>query len=415
AAVHTDALAAWATAPPRLRAAWPRLVLPVLAAASTASFGWWVWTAAPPAWLVPLLALQSVVAVAFRPAVAEVTERVGRRARELEVLATLLARLEREPVTSPRLVALAAGLRASGRPPSAEIRRLARLVDVLASRDNQIFAPIAALLCLRTQLAFAVEAWRARVGAAVPGWLDTLAEYEALAAIATYAGEHPDDPFPEFVEGPARFEAEAIAHPLLPAAGAVPNDVALGGEAPQVLLVSGSNMAGKSTLLRTVGINAVLAQAGAPVRARRLRLSPLRVGATLRIQDSLQAGRSRFYAEITRLQQVVAMTRAAAAAPGTPGVLCLFDELLAGTNSHDRQIGSESILRGLVALGAIGLVTTHDLALAAIADSLAPRAANVHLADRFEDGELHFDYRLRPGVVHTSNAVALMRSVGLDV
>lgn len=414
ATVNTDALRVWALAPPRLTARWPRFVLPALAAVSTTMIGVWIWTASPPALLVPALAVQSLVAFAFRRGVADVTEHVSRRERELEVLATLLGRVEREAVTSPRLMALAAALRATGRAPSDEVGRLARLVDVLASRDNQLFAPIAALLALRTQLAFAVEAWRARCGRAVPGWVDALGEYEALAALATYTGEHPDDPFPELVDGPTHLEGEGLTHPLLPASTAVPNDVALGGDAPQILLVSGSNMAGKSTLLRTVGINVVLAQAGAPVRARRLRLSPLAVGATLRIQDSLQAGRSRFYAEIMRLEQVVSLARHHAAS-GSPGVLCLFDELLAGTNSHDRQLGSESILRGLTDLGAIGLVTTHDLALAEIADRLAPRAANVHLADRFEDGQLHFDYRLRPGVVRTSNAVALMRSVGLEV
>ncbi|MGE3273787.1 MAG: DNA mismatch repair protein MutS [Vicinamibacterales bacterium] len=415
AAVNTAGLRAWALETPRLTTTWPRVVLPVLAAASTGLIAWWIWTGNPPALLLPALAAQSAVALLFKRAVADVTERVGRRERELRVLAALLGRVEREPVESARLVALRDAVRASGHSPEEEVRRLARLVDVLASRENQLFAPIAALLCLRTQLAFAVEAWRRRLGPTVSAWIDSLAEYEALAALATYAGEHPDDPFPELVDGPALIEAEGITHPLLPATGAVPNDVRLGGTAPQVLLVSGSNMAGKSTLLRTIGINVVLAQAGAPVRATRLRLSPLRVGATLRIQDSLQQGRSRFYAEITRLHQVVAMARAAATAPDGVGVLCLFDELLAGTNSHDREIGSESILRGLVDLGALGLVTTHDLALAAIADRLAPRAANVHLADRFEDGVLHFDYRLRPGVVRTSNAVALMRSVGLDI
>ncbi len=160
-----------------------------------------------------------------------------------------------------------------------------------------------------------------------------------------------------------------------------------------------------------MGLNAVLAQAGAPVRARRLRMSSLQVGATLRIQDSLQEGRSRFYAEITRISEVVAMAKQAAGAP----VLFLFDELLAGTNSHDRLQGAQGILGGLVKLGAIGLVTTHDLALTAIVDGLGGMAVNVHFEDRFEDGKLHFDYRLRPGVVQTGNAIPLMRSVGLDV
>jgi DNA mismatch repair ATPase MutS len=158
-----------------------------------------------------------------------------------------------------------------------------------------------------------------------------------------------------------------------------------------------------------VGVNAVLALAGAPVCARRVRISPLAVGATLRIQDSLQEGRSRFYAEVLRVRQVVDLSR------GPIPLLFLLDELFAGTNSHDRRLGAEAVLVGLVEAGAIGLVTTHDLALTAIADRLGRVAANVHFADHFEDGVMTFDYRLQPGVVRHSNALALMRAVGLRV
>jgi DNA mismatch repair ATPase MutS len=166
-------------------------------------------------------------------------------------------------------------------------------------------------------------------------------------------------------------------------------------------------MSGKSTLLRTVGVNAVLALAGAPVRASRLTISPLALGATLRIQDSLQAGTSRFYAEIQRFRHIMDLTA------GNRPVLFLLDEILHGTNSHDRALGAEAIVRGLLERGAIGLVTTHDLALSAVADGLAPRAANVHFADELKDGQMFFDYRIRAGVVRKSNALELMRAVGL--
>jgi DNA mismatch repair ATPase MutS len=168
-------------------------------------------------------------------------------------------------------------------------------------------------------------------------------------------------------------------------------------------------MSGKSTLLRTVGVNAVLAQAGAPVRARRLSLTTLAVGASIRINDSLQAGRSRFYTEITRLRELVGLT------DGPRPLLFLLDEILHGTNSHDRQIGAEAVVRELVERGAIGLVTTHDLALARVAESLSPRAANIHFQDHLEDGRMVFDYRIHPGVVRKSNALELMRAVGLPV
>jgi DNA mismatch repair ATPase MutS len=253
-----------------------------------------------------------------------------------------------------------------------------------------------------------VESWRRHNGAAVRRWLTATGEIEALCSLASHAFEHPDDPFPEFTaEGPW-FEAEGIAHPFLPESRVVRNDARIGGEL-RLLVVSGSNMSGKSTLLRTLGINAVLAQAGAPVRARRLRMSRLAVGASIRITDSLQGGVSRFYAEILRLRQILDLTGA-----GTP-VLFLIDEFLHGTNSHDRRIGAEAVVRSLVERGAIGLITTHDLALADIAAVLGERAANVHFEDQIENRQIHFDYVLRPGVVRKSNAIELMRSVGLEI
>jgi DNA mismatch repair ATPase MutS len=231
---------------------------------------------------------------------------------------------------------------------------------------------------------------------------------EALCALASHAFEHPADPFPEFVpEGPW-IDAEAIGHPLLSEDKVVRNDIRLGG-ALQVIVVSGSNMSGKSTMLRTLGINTVLAQAGAPVRARRFTLSPLAVGASIRLTDSLQGGVSRFYAEILRLRQILDETA------GPLPVLFLIDEFLHGTNSHDRRIGARALVLGLVQRGAIGLITTHDLALADIADELGERAANVHFEDQIEDGKISFDYHMRPGVVRKSNAIELMRQVGLEI
>jgi DNA mismatch repair ATPase MutS len=202
--------------------------------------------------------------------------------------------------------------------------------------------------------------------------------------------------------------AAGIGHPLIPEQRVVRNDISIGCGL-SVMIVSGSNMSGKSTMLRTLGVNTVLAQTGAPVRARSLRLSPLAVGASIRVTDSLQGGVSRFYAEILRLRQILD------AASGPLPVLFLIDEFLHGTNSHDRKIGAEALVRGLVERGATGLITTHDLALADIADSLGNRAANVHFEDHIENGQIHFDYTMRPGVVRKSNAIELMRSVGLEI
>jgi hypothetical protein len=337
-------------------------------------------------------------------------------AHELKLLSEVLLRLERESFQSPLLAALRASLDTEGAPPSKRIGRLNRLMELLESRDHLLVRLAEPFVLWTTHLAFHVEAWRRHSGPVVRRWLTATGEMEALCSLASHAFEHPDDPFPEFSGEGALLEAEAIGHPLIEERRVVRNDVRIGGRAPagpRVLVVSGSNMSGKSTLLRTLGVNAVLAQAGAPVRARRLRMSPLAVGASIRVTDSLQGGVSRFYVEILRLRQILDAT----AQPGPKGapVLFLIDEFLHGTNSHDRRIGAEAVVRSLVERGAIGLVTTHDLALADIAGVLGERAANVHFEDHIEDGRMVFDYVMRPGVVRKSNAIELMRSVGLEI
>lgn len=352
--------------------------------------------------------LAGAYALGLRAQIKRAVAGIERLLHDLSVLADILACLENQQFSSPRLRTLQNRLESGVRPPSRQIAQLRRLIALLESRKNQFFAPLAALLLWTTQVGLAIEAWRRTSGQAIAAWLTVVGEFEALSALASYAYEHPADPFPEIVPTGPRLEGTRLGHPLLPEASCVRNDVRL-GDSLRVLVVSGSNMSGKSTLLRTVGTNTVLALAGAPVRARSLRLSPLMPGATLRIQDSLQAGSSRFYAEIMRLSQIMDLTRA-----DVP-VLFLLDELLHGTNSHDRRSGAEALVRGLLKRNAIGLVTTHDLALAEVANTLTPRVANVCFEDSFENGQLRFDYRIRPGVVTKSNALALMRSVGLEV
>jgi hypothetical protein len=424
--VDFDAVVRWGAAPPVLASSWPRWVALALGALTLTCLAGWLtalfgepgesgfekfferFGAMP---FAVLLLVEVAFAARLMARVNRVLGDVERRGRDLGMLASVLARLEQASFTAPRLAELHAELVSgdgSGKPPSQRIAQLTNLIDLLNSRRNQFFAPFAYLLLWGTQMAYAIEAWRAVSGKVVGRWLAVVGQMEALCALASYAWENPDDPFPQIAEGGACYQGEALAHPLLPRGKCVPNDLNL-GDGPRVLIVSGSNMSGKSTFLRTVGVNAVLALAGAPVRARRLRLSPLVLGATLRIQDSLQGGKSRFYAEILRVRQVVDLSR------GPVPLLFLLDEIFAGTNSHDRRLGAEAVVSGLVAAGAVGLVTTHDLSLTHIADALQERAANVHFADHFEAGEMKFDYRLQPGVVQHSNALALMRAVGLEV
>jgi hypothetical protein len=361
-------------------------------------------------WLVAWICFTTLFASIWRRQFHHALHAVETPEHDLALLVALLGRMERQDFTSPRLSALRQTLITDGVMPSRRVAQLRRLVSWVDSTHNMMFAPIAFALLVKAQLAVAIDRWHANYGPAVVEWLRVVGEIEALAALATYAYEHPADPFPELsVDGPV-FEGVALGHPLLPDETSVRNDVRLGGSAgPRVIVVSGSNMSGKSTLLRSAGLNVVLALAGAPVRATRLRVSALVLGATLRVDDSLETGQSRFYAEILRLRAIVESAR------GPVPLLFLLDEILHGTNSFDRRIGAEGILGALVKLGAIGFVTTHDLALTELPSKLGVAAINMHFEDRLEDGQMAFDYQMRPGVVEHSNALALMRAIGLDV
>ncbi|MGE0133206.1 MAG: DNA mismatch repair protein MutS [Blastocatellales bacterium] len=410
AGAHPEELAEWARREPIFTAGqtrWLQLAALLIGLFSAAAVVMWLGFGYRKTAMIALM-IEAIFLFLYRAQIGRVIAEIERPGRELPLLAEILGRLERERFVSPRLAALRGELEADGMPPSKQIARLGRLIQILDSLKNQFFAPIAFVLLVPAQLALAIERWRQHAGAKIPRWLDAVAEIEAVSSLAGYAYEHPNDPFPDLVEGEVVFDGESLGHPLIAESRSVRNDVRL-GSAPRALIVSGSNMSGKSTLMRTVGTNVVLALAGAPVRARRLRLSPLAVGASIHILDSLQTGASRFYAEITRLRQIVELTR------GELPLLFLLDEILSGTNSHDRLIGAEAVVKGLVERGAIGIVTTHDLALTRIVEALGERAANVHFEDHLEDGRMIFDYRMRPGVVERSNALELMRSVGLEV
>lgn len=412
--VNPGQLVRWAAQPPQPFPAWRRILALLFALVTAAMLIWWVATdlTDPGARLgvVAIAAVDGLFALSIRTRILPIVHSVEEPAHDLDLLSQILATLEKQRFRSPLLAALRKSIDVKGHPASHRIARLRRLIEMLDSRDNVFVRAFGPLLLWTTQLAMAIEAWRAENGPHVAAWLDAVSEMEALSSLANYAWEHPDEPFPEFAEssdGPL-FEGEDLGHPLLPTfpeARCVPNSVVLSPPL-RLLVVSGSNMSGKSTLLRTIGVNTVLALAGGPVRAKRLRISHLSLGASIRTTDSLEEGHSRFMAEILRLKQVLELP---------PPGLFLLDELLGGTNSHDRALGSEGLIRALLARGAIGLVTTHDLSLAGVANELAPAAANVHFEDRLENGRLVFDYRMRPGVVERSNALDLMRAVGLDV
>jgi hypothetical protein len=409
AGVHENELIEWAEAPPSLRPPVARWIAATLTAVVVVTGVVWL-SGGSEGPLQIALAIQVGFAWPQQRRVERALHRAAAAARDLDVLGHLLEKLERQQFSTARLRSLRQAIDSGDGLASSAIRFLHRLVELHDWQHNLIFLIVSIPFMWGTHLAWAIEAWRARHGRHIRGWLEAVAEVEALSSVSAFKFEHPRDPFPEIVTtgAAAHFDGRELGHPLLPDARCVRNDVEM-NESHRLLVISGSNMSGKSTLLRTVGINAVLAQAGAPVRAASLRMSPLQIGATLRIQDSLQEGRSRFYAEITRVRKLADVSR------GPTPLLFLLDELFHGTNSHDRLIGASGVLRSLLNRGAIGLVTTHDLALTSIARALAPRAVNVHFEDWFDGGEIHFDYRMKPGPVTRSNAIALMRAVGLDV
>jgi hypothetical protein len=380
------------------------LLLPVLLIA--ALIFWNVTAIASP--LVAILLLELIVVRLLRKRLAEALGSTEQAFDQLRLLADLTTRLTREPLDAPLSRQLLQRLSSAGVPASRAIARLATTVQLIESRRNPIVQLLDLPLLYSVHGALAAERWRRDHGPAVAAWLDAIGELEALISLSAYSYEHPDDPFPELIDGDASLVGVALGHPLLPQATCVRNDVTIGG-LTRVLLISGSNMSGKSTLLRTVGINTVLAMAGAPVRARHLRLSPLQVGANIRINDSLHKGSSRFYAEITRLRHLNE------SALRKPSLLFLLDEVLQGTNSRDRFIGAQGVIRALVDRGAIGLVTTHDLALTSIDVGGLERLRNLHFQDQLVDGRMQFDFKLHEGVVTKSNGIELMRSIGLDV
>jgi hypothetical protein len=410
-----DHLIAWAEQPRTLPQLGPLVIL--LALLFAAAFGNYFYGGR--GWpVVAVLAVNGAVFSALVKRANAIAEGLSSStaATELDLLAAVVAEIEREPFDAPEISALTARLLGGDGRPSASrgIARLARVSDWADSRHN-VFLRIADVPFLVTlQIAYAADRWRASFGPRLRDWVDAVGEMEALLSIAGYAREHPADPFPEVIaDREPCFDAAAITHPLIPAAEAVRNSVTLvhppkGGH-HTILIVSGSNMSGKSTLMRTVGVNAVLALAGAPVRATRMRLTPLAVGTCLRHSDSLQEHRSGFYTEALRIRRLFDMLESPLPA------MFLFDELLSGTNSKDRRIAAEGVISTMLQRGAVGMVTTHDLSLTEIAAIFPDRVKNVHLQDHVENGKMVFDYKLRDGVITHSNALELMRMIGLDV
>jgi hypothetical protein len=366
--------------------------------------------------LLAILAVQGAVSLLIRARVQPLLKGGARLQSQVRLFAEGLALLETLEFTSPKLLAI----QQLARQPSGAVKLLRRLdgwLVVVEQRTKEYFSLLSLLSASGMQAGIAIAAWKRKHAPAMRLWLAAWAEFEALNALATYAFEHPADDrhftWPDLLPptAPPTFEARTLSHPLL--SNAIPNNITLGATHNQepithhFLLISGSNMAGKSTLMRSIGVNAILAYAGAPVRAASLRLTPLTVGASIALVDSLAEGKSKFLAEVERLAAIVQSSQ-------SQPLLFLVDEIFSGTNSLDRRTAAAAVLQRLLANRAIGALSTHDLALTSLATP-ENGGLNVHMASPNPEDPLAFDYLLKPGINQHSNALAIIRLIGLDV
>lgn len=344
-------------------------------------------------------------------------DRVAARQNVFGAYAGIFDLIARQKFASTELQRLQQVLAQGDRSAAGQLRRLARLMPLVEIRRSMFFFLIQAVTLWTFHALWLLERWQAHSGQAVRGWLEALGEAEALIALATLRFDHPDWVFPQLVEdGAARLQARGLAHPLLAPAAAVGNDLEVGPPG-SFLFVTGSNMSGKSTLLRAIGVNSVLAQMGGPVCAAEMQLPPVLVASSMRVQDSLDQGVSYFMAELRRLKAIVDRSDRIEARRTRP-LLYLLDEILQGTNTSERRVAARQVILHLLRSGAIGAVSTHDLTLADASD-LVGASVPVHLTESFSNGPdgpvMTFDYTLRPGIATSTNALKLMALVGLPL
>lgn len=405
-----EPLLRWAESAPRLRSrtavVYAARILPVVTLAGLAfggSLGWGPWV-----WAAPLF-LQLFLNFQTRNEASEVFTAVSSTEGAFLRYGSMLELLENMDAQAPLLRDLRERVAASGKKPSAAMQEFRRKVGWFDLRHNGLIHPVANLVLLwDIQCVLALENWQARVGGTARAWFSALGELESLSSFANLAHDEPEFAFPDIADGSAVFVAAGLAHPLIGASVRVENDVSLPSPGT-ALLVTGSNMSGKSTLLRATGLAAVLALAGAPVCAKSLRISPCLLRTSIRVSDSLEGGVSHFYAELAKLKAVIDAARSP-----TP-VLFLLDEILHGTNSRERQIGARWVMSKLIEQGAIGAVSTHDMELCRLSDALMKCVTLVHFRENVENGRMTFDYKLRPGPVTAGNALRLMQLIGLPV
>jgi len=396
---------------PTARLNWALPVACGLVALNLVLFGLWNVGMAPPLWL-GALAVYAAFYFWNQGALEKVMEGMVRVNAELEKFRALLRYLEGVSyANAPHLAALCAPFRASAHPPSEQLRRVGFITSGVGLRSNPFLGLLLNLILpWDFALAFFGDRARARVAPALPVWVETIHQLDALIALANFAALQSAATFPEIRRDAAPvLSARQLGHPLIPAAARVRNNFEI-ETLGQVDLITGSNMAGKSTFLKTVGVNLCLAYAGAPVLAAYFVAQPFRLRTCIRITDSIVDGFSFFYAEVKCLKALLLQLQSADELP----LLYLIDEIFRGTNNRERLAGSRAYIQTLLGARGVGLIATHDLELAHLADA-NPQVRNFHFRDDVSDGRLVFDYRLRAGPCPTTNALKIMQLEGLPI
>ena len=353
--------------------------------------------------------LFAVIAYFFAKKAAPVHLHLSKMVSELEVLADSVELIEKKVFKSELLVQMQAQFLQKKYTSSKVLKELKTILERLDLRYNPVaFIPLAILFQWDLQQVLSLEKWKQQHHENAPLWFDMLAQFEALSSLATVSFNHPEWCFPVFKEPHFSIEGRQIGHPLINTDKRVNNDIAIDHNG-EIMLITGSNMAGKSTYLRSIGVNTVLAMAGAPVCADSFTLSPVQIISSMRIADNLEESTSTFYAELKKLKTVIDLVNEGAK------VFILLDEILRGTNSLDRHTGSVALLKQLIKKHAAAIIATHDVELAKLKETYPENILNYHFDAQVSNDELYFDYKLKTGVCESLNASILMKKIGIEL
>ncbi len=383
-----------------------RFIVPFFAVATVVAYS--IDLVSYPAFML-LLAFFFVIASFITKKVYPAYGKLNKITKEIDTLAKSIAFIERSDMHDQLLNELKNDLGAGITTASHSIHKLNKILNRFDYRLNPlVFIPLNTLFLWDLQQVLQLEKWKEENNGKVNHWFHTLAELEALSSLGTLAFNHPLWCFPELNTVQPEFTATGLGHPLIDPKKSVANNYSTTGLA-QISIITGSNMAGKSTFLRSVGVNMVLAAMGAPVCATKLVLSPLKVMSSMRVKDNLEESTSTFYAELKKLKSIIDAVKK------QEPVFILLDEILRGTNSHDRHTGSKSLIRQLIHEKASGIIATHDLELASLENEFPASIHNFHFDVQIEGEELFFDYTLKTGICQSFNAAILMKKIGIEL